>query len=155
MVVPLFGLSLHEIGWEPFAILVAAFLVGTGVVLFLLVQIPADYLRHGGDWLGYRHSRRGWALLILKNLLGVVLVVAGVFMLVLPGPGVATVVVGLALLDFPGKRRLQWKLLSWPGVMSAVNRLRSWFGKPPLVLDGRDQADAGQQTKGTQLPVKG
>ena len=42
----------------------------------------------------------------LRNAVGLVLVTAGLAMLVLPGQGIITLLVGIILMDFPGKHRL-------------------------------------------------
>ena len=59
----------------------------------------------------------------LKNLLGVGCLFFGVLLLVLPGQGVLTIVVGLALLDFPGKYRLQRRIVSQRTVLRTANRI--------------------------------
>jgi hypothetical protein len=76
-------------------------------------------------------------LIILKNILGVVLVACGVLMALpgVPGPGLLTVLLGIMLLDFPGKRALELKLVRRPQVHSAIDRVRKRFDKPPLLLD--------------------
>jgi hypothetical protein len=38
------------------------------------------------------------------------------------------------MLDFPGKRRIEAKLIGQPTVLSVINSLRRKRGKPPLVL---------------------
>ncbi len=53
----------------------------------------------------------------------------------IPGQGLLTILLGVMLLDFPGKRRLEFKIISRPKVFRAINRLRARFDKPPLVLD--------------------
>jgi hypothetical protein len=53
-------------------------------------------------------------------------------MLVLPGQGVLTLCVSLFLLDFPGKRRLERRILGYPPVLHALNRLRTRAGQPPF-----------------------
>jgi hypothetical protein len=72
-----------------------------------------------------------------KNLLGLVLVFAGIIMSLpgVPGQGVLTILLGIMLLDFPGKRALETRIVGRPRVNSAVNALRARFGKPPLMLD--------------------
>jgi hypothetical protein len=72
-----------------------------------------------------------------KNLLGLVLVGAGIVMSLpgVPGQGVLTILLGIMLLDFPGKRALETRIVSRPRVNSAVNALRARFDKPPLMLD--------------------
>ena len=69
--------------------------------------------------------------------LGILLVALGILMSIpgVPGQGVLTILLGIMLLDFPGKRRLEHKLVSRPKVLKAINGLRHRFGKPELVLD--------------------
>jgi hypothetical protein len=52
-----------------------------------------------------------------------------------PGQGLLTILLGIMLLDFPGKRGLEYKLVSKPKVRDAVNKLRRKFGKPDLILE--------------------
>src|SRR5438270_309056 len=97
------GPELSGIAWS-LVLAVALFAGSIAVVVFLIVQLPANYLcRTPGRW-GERHPIFRWGWLILKNLLGGVLVALGVLMLVLPGQGILTIVIGIILLDFPGKR---------------------------------------------------
>lgn len=82
-----------------------------------------------------QHPVVWWTLRILKNLVGVLLLVAGLAMLVLPGQGLITLAFSLVLLDLPGKRRLEARILRSPRVLNPVNRLRRRFNRPPLVWD--------------------
>jgi hypothetical protein len=52
-----------------------------------------------------------------------------------PGQGVLTILLGVMLLDFPGKRGLELKLVSRPKVLNTINRIRHRFDRPPLLLD--------------------
>jgi Putative transmembrane protein (PGPGW) len=93
-----------------------------------LASLPQGYLR------GDAPEHKGPAVLrVLKNLLGVLLVLIGVLMLVLPGQGLLTLVVGLFFIDFPGKHRLMRRVLSRPKVLGVVNKLRAKHESPPLV----------------------
>ena len=108
---------------------------------FLLVNVPSLYFQdfYARDpWRG-RHPLIRVAGKLTKNLLGLVLLVLGVVLSLpgIPGPGILTMVIGLVLVDLPGKRRLERVILGRPRVLRAVNRLRKRFGKPPLVLGGR------------------
>ena len=78
-----------------------------------------------------------WTLLVLKNALGLVVLPLGIFMSLplVPGPGLVFVLLGLSLLDFPGKRRLERKLVGRPSVIRFLNDLRANFGKPPFVVE--------------------
>jgi hypothetical protein len=68
----------------------------------------------------------------LRNALGVVLVALGIAMLLLPGQGLLTVLVGLLLVDFPGKQKLIRRLLARPKILGVVNKLRAHRNAPPL-----------------------
>ena len=57
---------------------------------------------------------------------------AGMAMLVLPGQGILTMVIGVSLLDFPGKRKLEHKLLTQAMVFQAINSIRAKCSKPPF-----------------------
>ena len=74
----------------------------------------------------------GLALAILKNLLGLILVILGLIMLVTPGQGVATLLIGFLLMNFPGKFRAEQWLVSRSGVMKGLNWLRLRQDKPPF-----------------------
>jgi hypothetical protein len=78
-----------------------------------------------------------WGGLVVKNLLGAFLVLLGVVMSLpgVPGQGVLTILLGVMLLDFPGKRALELKLVSRPKVLRTINRIRQQFERPPLQLD--------------------
>jgi hypothetical protein len=72
------------------------------------------------------------SLLIAKNVLGIVLVIAGVLMLLVPGQGLLTIVAGLILLDFPGKFDLERRLATQRHVWRSINWLRKRFGRTAL-----------------------
>jgi len=71
---------------------------------------------------------------VLRNLAGVGLVLLGLALSIpgIPGQGLLTAVVGLFLLDFPGRRRLELKVARRPAVLGALNRLRARYGRGPL-----------------------
>lgn len=115
---------------------VVAFVGSLGVIPWLLVRLPADYfdVRVPRPFMPGRHPAIRTAALIVKNLIGAVFLLAGIAMLVLPGQGVLTMLVGVSLMDFPKKRLLESKMIGQPLVFSGVNRLRARFGKPPFVI---------------------
>ena len=69
---------------------------------------------------------------ILKNLLGLLLVILGIALLFTPGQGLLTVFIGLMLMNFPGKYRLERWLVSRAGIMKGLNWLRRRRGYPPF-----------------------
>ena len=119
-------------------IFVASFFINLGIVSLILVKLPADHFsknRKTKFWAGPNPALHA-AKVIGKNLLGIVLVALGVVLSLpgVPGQGLLTILLGVMLLDFPGRQRLEQKLLSKPSIVNTINRLRGRFGKPPLVL---------------------
>jgi hypothetical protein len=113
-----------------------ACIVSAAIAVWFIVRIPATYLN--GDTStrpSSQHPILRWTAIVLKNALGVVLIVVGVVMLITPGQGVLTIAIGILLVDFPGKRRLVRTIFRRPRVRKTVNKLRARFGKPPLEMD--------------------
>ena len=115
------------------------FAISLAIVSLIMVKIPADYFRKGQspEFLAGRHPAVRLLGIVGKNVLGVLLVALGIVMSVpgVPGQGSLTILLGVMLLDFPGKRDLEHKLVSRPQVLKTINKLRHRFGKPSLVLD--------------------
>jgi hypothetical protein len=111
-------------------------LVGSLLIVgVLLVRMPADYFSRDDEAFEPEQPVLRLVVRLIKNAIGVVLLVAGLAMLVLPGQGLLTILVALMLLRFPGKQRLQRWVLSREPVREAVDGLRARFGRPPLDLD--------------------
>ena len=111
-----------------------ALLLGAIAVPWIVVKLPKDAFsnvkRHG--WLDRQSPAVRVPLRVLKNVLALALILLGVAMLVLPGQGILAILLGVMLGDFPGKMRLQQRLLARPKVMNSLNWLRRKFRKPPL-----------------------
>ena len=75
------------------------------------------------------------ALLIGKNVFGLVFVLMGLAMLVLPGQGILTIVIGLVLIDFPGKYKLERWIVSRRAVLNSINWLRQRADRGPIVVE--------------------
>jgi hypothetical protein len=69
---------------------------------------------------------------MLKNALGLLLVILGLIMLVTPGQGIVTLLIGLLLMNFPGKYHLERWLIMRPGVLRGLNWLRRRQGQLPF-----------------------
>jgi hypothetical protein len=111
--------------------------LGTLIAIpFVLIRLPHDYfdVRVRRTWMKDSHPALRIVGLTLKNIFGVVFLFAGLAMLLLPGQGLLTILIGITLLDFPGKQRLEAGIVGRPKVLGAVNDLRARFGRPPLVI---------------------
>ena len=119
-----------------------AWVVGISVVTFVgsLVAVPIVVIQMRSDYFlrtaEVKRPRTPLQLIrrILKNLLGLILLIMGFAMLFLPGQGLLAMLLGMSLLDFPGKRNLQLRLLKLKGVQRSVNWMRRKADKPPLTL---------------------
>jgi hypothetical protein len=129
--------------WQRALLGIVLFLVtftgSLGLVSLILIKLPADYFCSHYDrqlWSGRAPALR-IAAAIGKNVLGVLLIVLGIIMALpgVPGQGLLTVLLGVMLVDFPGKDRLERKLLHRPAIRNSIDKLRGRFGKPPLQLD--------------------
>jgi len=124
------------------ASLFLATLVGSLLVVsVLLVKLPVTYFQdfHSRDFRVGCHPALRLTARIGKNVLGVILVVVGIVLMLpgVPGQGMLTILIGLMLLDVPGKRRFERRIVGRRRILHAINRLRKRFGRPPLVLGGR------------------
>jgi Putative transmembrane protein (PGPGW) len=121
------------------AVSTVTFVVCLIVVPFLVVRMPSDYFakrKTNGKLCVNRHLFARCMLMIAKNLLGCILVMAGMVMLVLPGQGVLTILIGIMLLNFPGKYKLERWIVSRQPVFRSINWIRQRAGKEPLVFEG-------------------
>ncbi|WP_319562619.1 PGPGW domain-containing protein [Marispirochaeta sp.] len=122
----------------------AAWLGGISLFLFLfslitipliVISIPADYFIRPPRPLAERpHPVLRIFLLIIKNCTGAVFLIAGFAMLFIPGQGLLTIFIGLMLMNFPGKRRFELKLICNKQIKRAVSWIRQRAKAAPLLL---------------------
>lgn len=112
---------------------VLATVVSLAAVAAVIVSLPPDY------FVAERSVDRVWSprtlmVAILRTALGFLLIAGGVILSLpgVPGQGLLTILAGLTLVEFPGRRRLERRLLARPGVLAALNRLRARLGCPPF-----------------------
>ena len=108
---------------------------GTIVAIpIILNRLPSNYFQHDLEhkWMEDYHPIFRNIGLIVKNTVGLIFLLAGMAMLVLPGQGLLTIVIGVSLIDFPGKLKLEHKLLTQPMIFQAMNSIRTKCSKPPF-----------------------
>ena len=113
------------------------FVGSISVIPWLVIRIPADYFlrqQHYADRWKPRHPLLRIVFLATKNTIGGVLLLAGAVMLVTPGQGILTILVGLLFLDFPGKFVLERRFVQIRPVRAAIAWMRTKAGRPPLEL---------------------
>ena len=86
-----------------------------------------------------------WGIIsLLKNVLGLFMILAGLVMLVLPGQGTVAILVGVALTNFPGKYKLERRIASQPAVLKTLNKIRELGGGTPFSIPNEPQQDQSQ-----------
>jgi hypothetical protein len=105
------------------------------VIPMLILRLPVDYIISMEVQPRQGPRKRSFSRLLLglvKNLIGIVLVFIGIALLVLPGEGILTIIIGLLLIDFPGKTRFKCWLMRQPVVIRSINWLRTRAGHPKM-----------------------
>jgi hypothetical protein len=138
---------LHDLlpaGWTAWEVAVAATAFGVASALLsvfvvgaVLARIPADYFVNPAARLPIdRHPILKVLVVVGRNLLGYVLILLGVVLSLpgVPGQGILTILMGLMLIDLPGKDRAARWLVTRRPVLAAVNRMRAQVGREPLII---------------------
>ncbi|GJL71182.1 MAG: hypothetical protein NMNS01_03810 [Nitrosomonas sp.] len=115
---------------------VIGFISSLIIIPLILIRLPVGYFdtRFPRHWMRDHHPVLRVIGLIIKNVVGLIFILAGFIMLFLPGQGLLTILIGISLIDFPRKRELEAKLIGYPKIFSAINNLRKKFGKSPLTV---------------------
>ena len=101
-------------------------------VPLIIISLPPQYLNEEKDRLSEIQSPWRWPYLVVKNITGAVLLLAGVAMLILTGQGLLTLAIGLGLMNLPGKRSLIRHLIGRARVLRTINKWRAKAHKEPL-----------------------
>jgi hypothetical protein len=123
------------------------FLLGISSVVILVIsalsigyfikKIPHDYLLDDKRGISEYKNKNPifWIItLALKNIIGYCLILGGILMLVLPGQGLLTILVGLMLSDYPGKFKLEKKIIKTNLILKTINWYRTKSNIPPLIF---------------------
>lgn len=125
---------------------------GTSLVLSivgcaaLITFLPSDYFTETKQGQHIKNPILRILVSLLKNLLGGVLIIIGALLAVpgVPGQGLLTILTGLIISDFPGKKRLARRIIRMHAVFTAANKIRENFKRPPLVLKEKVELDTSQ-----------
>ena len=71
---------------------------------------------------------------IVKIMVGLFLLICGLVMLVLPGQGLLTMLMGLSLMPFPGKNKLEQTIIARKSVRYSLNWIRMKANKKPFIF---------------------
>lgn len=112
------------------------FIVSLIVIPWIIVRLPSDYFvnenRHNSK-IHQQYPVFFFLLKFVRNIIGVMLIIAGIVMLVLPGQGLLTILVGIGFADFPGKFKLLRRLSQQPSVLNSMNWIRHKAGEKAFI----------------------
>ncbi|HQU84559.1 MAG TPA: hypothetical protein PKY59_15585 [Pyrinomonadaceae bacterium] len=132
-----------SITWGKVLLGVGLFLISLAfsfaAIAIVLVKIPANYFssHYQQDFMPNSPWLVRWGAVIAKNVFGVFLILLGIVLSLpgVPGQGVLTILLGLIMVDIPGKRPIEAKIIRRPTILTAANDLRAKYNKPPLEMD--------------------
>ena len=123
------------------------FLLGISSVVILVIsalsigyfikKIPYDYFLNDKRGISEHKDKNPifWIItLALKNIIGYCLIIGGILMLVLPGQGLLTILVGLMLSDYPGKFKLEKRIIKTNLILKTINWYRNKSNIPPIIF---------------------
>ncbi|MGI1677270.1 MAG: hypothetical protein K6L75_00940 [Cellvibrionaceae bacterium] len=116
----------------------ALFVLSLVFIPWLIIRIPANYFSEPGKYRSALLGGHPIAIIvtkIIRNTIAVCFIVLGFLLLVLPGQGLLTILLGVFIADFPGKHKLVNWIVAKKGVMKTINWLRKKSGKAPIVLE--------------------
>ena len=107
------------------------------IINFVIKIIPVDYFDSSKRELSPFKTSNPiiWLILfITKNVMGYLLIIGGILMLVLPGQGLLTILLGLIFSDYPGKYKLEKKLINIKPIYRYINWVRKKSDIEPIKL---------------------
>jgi len=126
--------------WLRYASLISLItFVGTILLIpILILALPDDYFSNPGRRMRHFIKKRpliGIFVLTIKNLIGIVFLLVGFVLLFIPGQGLLTILIGLIMMNFPGKYKIERRLVQRPEVLQSINKIRQRFNRPVLDRD--------------------
>lgn len=113
--------------------------ISTLAIAVVLVKIPVHYFssNYVQDFMPGKPWLVRWSAVIIKNIFGIFLILLGIVLSLpgVPGQGILTILLGLIMVDIPGKRPLEARIIKRPTVLAMANNLRARYNKPPLIMD--------------------
>jgi len=121
---------------------IAAGLVSLGMFVGTIIAVPIFLVKVPDDYFTRPRPPSSFFAKALRLTLGIGLIILGIVMLLLPGQGVLTILVGLGILEAPLKDRIIARILRHPTVHAAVDKIRRKHGKGSLEIPGPGLARA-------------
>lgn len=123
--------------WIVAIVSVTSFILTVVGCAVMITNLPSNY------FIGSYKERRinnpfvRFFVSLIKNIVGLLLIIVGALMSLpaVPGQGLLTVLAGLIISDFPGKKRLARRIIRIRTVYLTANKIRLHFKRQPLKLE--------------------
>ena len=116
------------------ALSLVTFLISLVCIPVLVALLPRDYFHPARPpWSLFSSPAVQVAVLFLRNVIGFLLFCAGVAMLFLPGQGIITIIIGIAVMRFPYKRVILLKATRPHSVRKSLDWIRRKMKKEPFL----------------------
>lgn len=105
---------------------------------WIIARLPQDYFIYHRKSVEKRHKLHpvlAKITFLLRNIIGFIFFLAGIAMLVLPGQGIITILIGISFMDFPKKNELIDQIVRHPRVTKVLNWIRMKEKKPPFEFE--------------------
>jgi hypothetical protein len=112
---------------------IVSLILGLFFIPYIIINLPEDYFIREKDYKNYNNKKRIYILFkIFKNIIGFTLIGIWTIMLVAPIHCMSFIFIGFILVDFPGKSKLEKRLIKSVKIQNMFNRIRKKHNKPPL-----------------------
>jgi len=109
------------------------FILSIVFIPFIVINLSPEYFKYKRKSLiDYKNPILRYFVLIIKNILGYIIILLGIIMLFIPGQGLLSITIGLLFINFPGKKKLEYKFFTNKKISSAINAIRRRAGKEEI-----------------------
>lgn len=116
------------------------FIVSLFLIPWIISRLPEDFfarIRSRQKTENNNSFAYNLIMTLLRNIFGLTFLLAGIIMLFTPGQGILTIILGISIMVFPGKRRLFNLLIEKKSIQHSLNWIRCKADKPEF--EGFDQ----------------
>ena len=116
------------------ALIFIGFLVATPIII---IHLPSDFFHKRMAPLHENAHLSVFKIcyLIVKNFFNAALVSVGIALIFLPGQGIFAIVIGVSLMNIPGKHKMMCRIVRTKWLMRSLNRFRFRFNKPAFIVN--------------------
>ena len=104
------------------------FIISLFFIPYLALVIPKDYFKKSSA----KHSNI--MVLFIRNILGIVILLIGVLLLFMPGPGMLVILISFILMEFPYKKKIELWFIKKTKLLEIINKIRKNKNKPEIEL---------------------